>query len=87
MLQHRKLIPAENTLRGQGGIKLRVLGTLVAKLQCKNKTSSETLYVIENQLTSLQGRDACLQLNLFKLMVDEETVHNDFHNCFTALES
>ena len=48
MLQHRKQIPAENTLRGPGGIKLRVLGTLVAKLQYKNKTCSETLYVIEN---------------------------------------
>ena len=79
------VIPAENTLRGPGGIKLRVLGTLVAKLQYKNKTCSETLYVIENQPTSLLGRDACLQLNLIKLMVDEVAVHKDFPHLFHGL--
>ena len=37
------MLHAENTLGGPGGIKLRVLGTLVAKLQYKNKTCNKTL--------------------------------------------
>ena len=81
MLQHQKLTPTENTLRGPGGIKLRVLGTLIAKLQYKNKT----LYIIENQPTSLLGRDACLPHNLIKLMVDEVAVHKDFPQLFHGL--
>ena len=62
-----------------------MLETLVAKLQYKSKTCSETLYVIENQPTSLLGRDTCLQLNLIKLMVDEVAVHKDFPQLFHGL--
>ena len=43
------------------------------------------IYVIENQPTSLLGRDACLQLNLIKLMVDEVAVNKDFPQLFHSL--
>ena len=58
--------PATNTLRGPGGVKLRLLGTLDAQLSCGDRSYSETLYVIENQGISLLSRNACVQWETFK---------------------
>ena len=84
-LRHASLKPATNTLRGPGGVKLRLLGTLDAQLSCGDRSYSETLYVIENQGISLLSRYACVQLNLIKLVVDAIDVQKDFPKLFVWL--
>ena len=84
-LRHASLKPATNTLRGPGGVKLRLLGTLDAQLSCGDRSYSETLYVIENQGISLLSRNACVQLNLIKLVVDAIDVQKDFPKLFVGL--
>ena len=84
-LRHAALKPATNTLRGPGGVKLRLIGTLDATLSCGDRSYSETLYVIENQGMSLLSRNACVQLNLIKLVVDAIDVQKDFPKLFEGL--
>ena len=45
-------------------------GTLDAQMSCGDISYSEKLYVIENQGISPLSRNACVQLNLIKLVVD-----------------
>ena len=84
-LRHAALKPATNTLRGPGGVKLRLLWTLDATLSCGDRSYSETLYVIENQGISLLSRNACVQLNLIKLVVDAIDIQKDFPKLFEGL--
>ena len=84
-LRHASHKPAKNTLRGPGGVKLRLIGTLDAQLSCGDRSYSETLYVIENQGISLLSRNACVQLNLIKLVVDAIDVQKDFPKLFVGL--
>ena len=84
-LRHATIKPATDTLRRAGGVKLRLLGTLDATLSCGDKSYSETLYVIEKQGISLLSGNACLQLNLIKLVVDAIDVQKDFPKLFEGL--
>ena len=77
-LRHAALKPAKNTLRVPGGVTLRLLGTLDANLSCGDRSDSETLYVMENHRISVLSRNACVQLNLIKLVVDAIDVQKDF---------
>ena len=52
---------------------------------CEDRSYSETLYVIENQGISLFSRNACVQLNLIKLVVGAIDVQKDFPKLFELL--
>ena len=58
-LSNIKLTETEEILYGPGGMKLPVVGTFNAKLNYKDSSLDETIYVIENQKSSLLSREAC----------------------------
>ena len=57
----------QQTLRGPGESKLKVMGTFMATMKYRQSKVQELVYVIQNQRCSLLSKKVCVQLGLVKL--------------------
>ena len=67
----RKLMRSKRKLVGPGNTQLKVLGTFEALLCTDTRMHVEMMFVVQGQRQALLSRDACVQLGLISLNVDE----------------
>ncbi len=81
-------------LLGPGRTSLKVTASLEGSLSCGGKKHAETLYLVENQPTSLLSRAACVHLGLVKRtrpnekavdLVSTDKVNEQYPEIFTGL--
>ncbi|CAB4011562.1 Transposon Ty3-I Gag-Pol poly [Paramuricea clavata] len=77
----------QQTLRGPGGSKLKVMGTFMATMKYRQSKVQELVYVIRNQPCSLLSKKVCVQLGLVKLNDVGEVIQSppDFRKEFPGL--
>jgi transposase InsO family protein len=86
-----KLKDTTQVLRGPGGTRLPVLGTFKATLRHRAQETTEPVYVIRNQQSSLLSKNACVNLGLIKRMEVNEigqklpNFKEEFPKLFTGL--
>ena len=69
-LANQQLVKTQQVLKGPGGILLSVVGEFKATLEYRNRSLTESVYVLRNQPCSLLSRKACVDLGLI-FHVDE----------------
>ncbi|XP_067933332.1 uncharacterized protein [Watersipora subatra] len=89
-LKDQQLEKSHVTLLGPGRKRLPVLGTLKARLTYKERSITETAYVIKDQPVSLLSRHACERLELVTCHIKDQLevtkeIRADFPNLFRGL--
>ena len=91
-LRHLKIATTPKTLKGPGQTKLNVLGAIDALLSVGGRTHQETVYVVQDQDSSLLSIKACRALELltpskevYQVKDNDPNFREEFPELFTGL--